>query len=102
MTHAYRILSICTLTLVSAGMCSGSAPPPPISWTAHDIKGNEVRVPVAKSSAGPAVLLFAMADQTRSRDAAKQLTDALKVGGATVIVVVSGEGAAEGAHRFAA
>jgi len=102
MTHVNRILSICTLALSCASVLAANAPPPPVAWTAHDISGNEVRVPVAKPAAGPAVLLFAMADQTRSRDAAKQLTDALKVGGATVIVVVSGEGAAEGAHRFAA
>ena len=61
MTHVNRILSICTLALSCASVLAANAPPPPVAWTAHDISGNEVRVPVAKPAAGPAVLLFAMA-----------------------------------------
>jgi Tfp pilus assembly protein PilF len=101
MRHVLHVVLVCTAFLTPA-LLRADGVASPVNWTARDINGNEVRVPAVAGAAGPWVILFAMADQPRSRDAAKQLTDALKVGGATVVVVVSGENSADGAHRFAA
>ena len=62
-----------------------------INWTAHSIGGASVCVPAKDATC---VLLFAMADQPRSRDAAEQLAESLKdQKGISVCVVVSGKGA---------
>jgi tetratricopeptide (TPR) repeat protein len=97
-------LSVACLVFYLGASAWAADKPAPIDWTGHDINGNVVHVPGVKAgdSSGVSVLLFAMADQGRSQDAAKQLTAALKVGGAKVIVVVSGQEASEGARRFAA
>ena len=60
-----------------------------VNWTAQSIGGASVAVP-AKDAV--CVLLFAMADQPRSRDAAEQLAESLKdQKGISVCVVVSGK-----------
>jgi tetratricopeptide (TPR) repeat protein len=68
-----------------------ASPAPAVLWSASDITGSTVQVPDANR---PTVLLFLMADQDRSDEAAKQLLRVLQAGqDLQVIAVVSGENA---------
>ena len=75
-----------------------STQPARVTWSARDTRGEEVRVPSANKCV--CVLLFAMADQSRSQEAVRELAQALKGTNVQPVVVVSGENASAAARQF--
>lgn len=102
MNYARFIVAAIAACLIGTSTASAeeipSTQPAHVNWTARDTRGEEVRVPSANKCV--CVLLFAMADQPRSQDAAHQLAEALKGTDVHPVVVVSGENASAAAHQF--
>jgi tetratricopeptide (TPR) repeat protein len=72
----------------------------PVSWTGRALNGDVVSVPTKQTTT---VLLFAMPDQARSRDAVAQLSEAChEQKGICVVLVVSGTGATDNARELLA
>jgi len=85
-------LSILSLILFSmSAVARADEKPPMVNWTATDLRGNEIKVPLADR---PTVLVFARIDQPQSREAIESVRSAVEKSQVQVIVVVSGETAA--------
>jgi hypothetical protein len=99
----YRALIIASVFVLMAliAVCSGQGAiekPQQIHWTGHASNGDIVAVPDKDSIA---VLLFAMADQTRSKDAVDQLGKVVEgKQQVRVTVILSGVAATDGARQL--
>lgn len=108
MSNRLSIASVCFAFILASAPAWGAQPAGTtrtvngqavVNWTAQAAGGAKVCVPL---KGAVSVVLFAMADQSRSRDAADQLADAIKGRkGINICVVVSGKGSEKGAAAVA-
>lgn len=95
-TVAVSLACACVLGVLGSGWAASKQSPAP--WQGQDLSGNDVTVPHAD---GPMLLIFVMAEQSRSRKAMQELVRVIgNKAKLPVLAVVSGQGAPVSARKL--